>query len=284
MMHAPGLAEPFGRVERPDLHKPKERTHMNRIRGKLALVTGASAGIGAATARALASYGSDLVLCARRQERLTDLAAELEAEFGISVDARALDVRDSDAAMALGRDLAEAGRVPDILVNNAGLARDLTLTHEGRFESWDQMIDTNIKGLLYVTRAILPHMVERDSGHVVNIGSISGQEVYPGGNVYNATKFAVFGLNRAMNVDLAGTAVRMSSVDPGAVETEFSEVRFYGDTERAEKVYQGYQPLRPEDVADAICYVVNTPEHVNVLELLILPTAQRNTFVFHKEG
>jgi NADP-dependent 3-hydroxy acid dehydrogenase YdfG len=257
---------------------------MNRIRGKLALVTGASAGIGEATARALASHGADLVLCARRAERLEALATELGSEYGVAVHVRALDVRDSGAVTAFGQDLVDRGLVPDVLVNNAGLARDLTKTQDGRFESWDQMIDTNVKGLLYVTRAILPHMIERDSGHVVNIGSISGREVYPGGNVYNATKFAVFGLNRAMNVDLAGTAVRMSSVDPGAVETEFSEVRFYGDTERAEKVYQGYQPLLPEDVADAICYVVNTPEHVNILELLILPTAQRNTFVFHKEG
>ncbi len=257
---------------------------MNRIRGKLALVTGASAGIGEATARALASHGANLVLCARRADRLEALATELGSEYGVAVHVRELDVRDSDAVMAFGQDLVDRGLAPDILVNNAGLARDLTKTQDGRFESWDQMIDTNVKGLLYVTRAILPHMIERDSGHVVNIGSISGREVYPGGNVYNATKFAVFGLNRAMNVDLAGTAVRMSSVDPGAVETEFSEVRFYGDTERAEKVYQGYQPLLPEDVADAICYVVNTPEHVNILELLILPTAQRNTFVFHKEG
>jgi NADP-dependent 3-hydroxy acid dehydrogenase YdfG len=144
------------------------------------------------------------------------------------------------------------------------------------------MIDTNVKGLLYMSRAVLPHMIERDSGHVVNIGSIAGREVYPGGNVYNATKFAVNALNKAMSVDLLGTNVRVSSVDPGAVETEFSEVRFYGDAERAEKVYQGYRPLQPEDVADAVCYVVNAPAHVNVLEMLIMPTDQRNTYVWHK--
>ena len=186
--------------------------------------------------------------------------------------------------MAMAEGLVDEDLIPHILVNNAGLARDLTKTQDGRFESWDQMIDTNVKGLLYVTRGILPHMITRNRGPVVNIGSISGREVYPGGNVYNATKFAVKALTEGMNLDLAGTSVRVSSVDPGAVQTEFSEVRFYGDTERAKTVYQGYQPLHPSDVADAICYVVNTPDHVNILELLILPTAQRNTFVFHKEG
>lgn len=257
---------------------------MNRIKDKLALITGASAGIGRATARALASYGVNLILAARREERLARLAQELRQEHGVEVHPRLLDVRDADEVMAMGRNLEDRDLVPDVLVNNAGLARDLTKIQEGRFESWDEMIDTNVKGLLHVTRAILPLMIERDRGHVVNIGSISGREVYPGGNVYNATKFAVFGLNRAMNVDLAGTRIRVSSVDPGAVETEFSEVRFHGDTERAAKVYQGYQPLQPEDVADAVCYVLNTPEHVNVLELLILPTAQRNTYVFPKDG
>ena len=255
---------------------------MNRIEGKQVLITGASAGIGQACARAFASHGANLILCARRVDRLDTLAGELETQHGVTVRTGALDVRDGEAVMAFVDGVVSDGVVPDILVNNAGLARDLTKTQDGRFASWDQMIDTNVKGLLYMSRAVLPHMIERDSGHVVNIGSIAGREVYPGGNVYNATKFAVNALNKAMSVDLVGTNVRVSSVDPGAVETEFSEVRFHGDTERAEKVYQGYRPLQPADVADAVCYVVNAPEHVNVLEMLIMPTDQRNTYVWHK--
>jgi serine 3-dehydrogenase len=257
---------------------------MNRIKGKKVFITGASAGIGEACARAFASHGADLVLGARRVERLEALRHELESEFAVEARVGELDVRDGDAVDAFVGRLVADGFVPDVLVNNAGLARDLLKLQEGRRHSWDQMIDTNIKGLLYVSRAVLPHMIERNRGHVVNIGSIAGRQVYPGGNVYNATKFAVFALNRAMSVDLVGTNVRVSSVDPGAVETEFSEVRYYGDTERAEKTYQGYRPLRPEDIADAVCYVVNTPEHVNVLEMLIMPTDQRNTYVWHKEA
>jgi len=257
---------------------------MNRIKGKKVFITGASAGIGEACARAFAAQGADLLLCSRRAERTLELAAELAEEHGVQAYAGALDVRDAQAVGAFVDTHVSNGFVPDVLVNNAGLARDLLKIQEGRHESWDQMIDTNIKGLLYVTRAVLPHMIERDSGHVVNIGSIAGRQVYPGGNVYNATKFAVFGLNRAMNVDLVGTNIRVSSVDPGATQTEFSEVRYYGDTERAEKTYQGYRPLQPEDIADAICYVVNAPDHMNVLEMLIMPTDQRNSYVWHKDG
>lgn len=256
---------------------------MNRIEGRTALVTGASAGIGEACARALAARKVDLVLAARRLERLERLAAELEEAHGSAVRVEALDVRDRDAVNRLVEALREDDALPDILVNNAGLSRGLDPLHEGDPEGWDEMIDTNVKGLLNVSRAVLPHMVARNSGHVVNIGSIAGRQVYPSGNVYNATKFAVKALNEAMNVDLVGTKVRVSSVDPGLVETEFSEVRFYGDEERAKKVYRGYTPLTPADIADAVCYVVNAPAHVNVLEMVILPTDQRNSYVLHRE-
>lgn len=257
---------------------------MSRIEGRTALVTGASAGIGEACARALAARRVDLVLVARRLGRLESLAAELDEEHGVAVRVGELDVRDRKAVDGFVDALHGDGVVPDILVNNAGLSRGLDPLHEGRPEGWDEMIDTNVKGLLYVSRAILPLMVKRNSGHVVNIGSIAGRQVYPGGNVYAATKFAVRALNEAMNVDLLGTKVRVSSVDPGLVETEFSEVRFYGDEERAEEVYEGYTPLTPGDVADAVCYVVSAPPHVNVLEMVLLPTDQRNTYVIHKEA
>lgn len=257
---------------------------MNRIAGKTVLITGASAGIGEACAIAFASYDAALILVARRLERLEELKAELEEEHGASVRVDRLDVTDRSAVEAFVGGLEADGQVPEILVNNAGKARGLASLFEGEVEDWEEMIDTNVKGLLYVTRAVLPLMVERDRGHVINIGSIAGREPYPGGNVYNATKFAVRALNRAGNVDLVGTNVRMSSVDPGLVETEFSEVRFHGDTDRAEKVYQGYRPLQAEDIADAVCYVANCPEHVNVHELLILPTDQRNAYVMSKDG
>jgi 3-hydroxy acid dehydrogenase/malonic semialdehyde reductase len=258
---------------------------MNRIQGKVVVITGASAGIGAACARAFARHGAELILLARREDRLNQVADEIEKEHGKRPRTFVLDVRDRDGVVAFGEQLEADDVVPDVLVNNAGLSRGLAKLHEGSFEDWDEMIDTNIKGLLNVTRAILPMMVRRDRGHVVNIGSTAGHLVYPGGNVYNATKFAVRALNEAMNLDLLGTRIRVSSIDPGMVETEFSLVRFRGDKERAAAVYRGFQPLTAEDVADAVLYVVNAPEHVNVLDMVILPTAQRNFYlVDRREG
>ena len=171
----------------------------------------------------------------------------------------------------------------DILINNAGKAVGLDLLHEGLLDDWEDMIDTNIKGFLYVSRAVIPLMVARNSGHVINIGSIAGRWVYPKGAVYNATKFAVRALNEGMNIDLVGTKVRVSSVDPGMTETEFSEVRFHGDREQANKVYEGTKPLKGEDIADAIIYVANTPEHVDIINLVMMPTQQRHAFVLHRE-
>ncbi len=257
---------------------------MSRVAGKTALITGASAGIGAASARRFAQDGANLVLVARRLDRVSELCDTLASTHGVTAWAYPLDVRDLDAVKEFARRLEQDQIGVDILLNNAGLARGLSALHEGDVQDWEEMIDTNLKGLLYMSRTFIPGMVERNSGHVVNIGSIAGHMVYPSGNVYNATKFGVKALTQGMSVDLVGTAVRVSSVDPGLVETEFSEVRFRGDSTRAAAVYEGYRPLRPEDVADAISYVVNAPPHVNVLDLLIMPTDQRNAYVIHKDG
>ena len=256
---------------------------MNRIAGKRVLITGASAGIGAACARVFGSHGANLVLSARRENAIGTLAEELHRAHGVHAVARALDVTDRAGVSAFVDGLEADGLLPDILVNNAGKALGLSKLHEGDIDDWEGMVDTNVKGLLYVSRAILPHMVARDAGHVINIGSIAGRWVYPGGNVYNATKFAVFALNEAMSVDLVGTKIRVSSVDPGLTETEFSQVRFHGDTERARTVYEGTVPLTGEDVADAVVYVANTPEHVDVINLVLMPTVQRHAFVLHRE-
>jgi 3-hydroxy acid dehydrogenase/malonic semialdehyde reductase len=257
---------------------------MNRIQGKLILVTGASSGIGEACARRFAADGADLALWARRLDRLEQLAAELRDRHRGAVRLAQVDVRDRAAVSHAADELVAAGQVPDVLLNNAGLASGLAKIHEGDPDDWDRMIDTNVKGLLHVTRAILPLMVARRRGHVVNIGSTAGHQTYPMGNVYNATKFGVRALTEGMNLDVAGTPIRISSVDPGFVETEFSEVRFHGDRERAASVYRGFRPLSADDVADAIAYVVNLPEHVNILDLIIVPTAQRNVYVVDRES
>ena len=219
----------------------------------------------------------------RRDERLDALATELREAFGVDIQTRALDVRDREAVQALAGDLAGQGVEVDILVNNAGKARGLDPIHQGDLDDWDEMIDTNLKGLLYVTRAFLPGMVERNRGHVINIGSTAGRWAYPMGNVYAGTKFGVKGISEGMNMDLVGTRVRVSSVDPGLVETEFSEVRFRGDTERASAVYRGYTPLSANDIADAVVFVANAPEHVDIFNMVILPTDQRHSMVVHKE-
>lgn len=256
---------------------------MTSMRGRRILITGASSGIGEACARRFAAEGCELVLWARRVERLARLADEPEAAHGRHVHIAGVDVRDRPAVIEAVDALVEAGDVPDVLVNNAGLASGLSPVQDGSFDDWDRMIDTNVKGLLNVTRAVLPHMIRLGRGHVVNIGSTAGRWVYPNGNVYNATKFAVRALTEAINIDVVGTPIRVSSIDPGMVETEFSIVRFAGDEDRARKVYEGFQPLRAEDIADAVHYVTSAPPHVNVLEMLVLPTAQRNVYVLHRD-
>ena len=257
---------------------------MARIHGKLALVTGASSGIGLSCARRFAADGANLVLWARRKDRLDKLASELGKANGIAVRTAAVDVRDRAAVSRAVEALAAEGLVPDILLNNAGLAAGFAKLHEGDPADWYRMIDTNLKGLLNVTRAVLPLMVKRGTGHVVNIGSTAGHQVYQGGSVYNATKFGVRALTEALSLDVAGTRVRISGVDPGHVETEFALVRFAGDAAKAKQVYDGFRPLSPDDVADAVAYVVNLPEHVNVLDIVVVPAAQRSVTVIDRTG
>ena len=257
--------------------------HSLSLKSKRALITGASAGFGAACAHALGAAGADLELWARRGDRLEGVREAISAAHKVDIQTRTIDVRDRTAVQAAIQETVAAGRHIDILVNNAGLAAGFDPIHEGDYDDWDAMIDTNIKGLLNVTREVVPHMVARNSGHVINIGSVAGWIPYPRGNVYSATKFAVRGLTDSINIDMFGTNVRVCSVDPGAAETEFSLVRFHGDEERAGKVYDGFQPLTAEDVADAVLYVATAPPHVNITKLVIMPTAQRNPYMIHRE-
>lgn len=239
---------------------------MKHLEGKTALVTGASAGIGAATARALAAQGARVTCVARRLERLEALAEELPG-----AEAVALDVRDAEGLRTLC-----AERTFDIAVANAGLARGVATLQAGDPADWAEMIDTNVKGVLHVIRAALPGMIDRGRGDLVLLGSVAGRQVYPGGNVYNATKHGVRALYEAMRLDAAGSGVRFTTVDPGMVETEFSQVRL-GDEEKARQVYAGMDPLKPQDVADAILYAVTRPPHVNIGEVVLWPTCQAST-------
>ena len=256
---------------------------MHSLRDRVVFITGASSGIGRSCARAFAAQGARLILAARRAERLEEIAAGLKTEHGAAILVLKLDVRDPEAVTAAVAGLTAEWAAIEVLVNNAGLSRGLDKLQEGKLDDWEEMIDTNVKGLLYVSRAVLPGMIERGRGHVINIGSIAGREVYPGGNVYCATKFAVSALTKSMRRDLNGTGVRVSTVDPGLTETEFSVVRFHGDEERAGKVYQGYTPLAPEDIADAVVYCATRPMHVDVAEMLVLPTDQASTMMVHKK-
>ncbi len=244
---------------------------------KIVLITGASSGIGAACAEIFASNQYDLILVARRKAKLEALASDLKSRFGVQVLNVELDVRDAEAVAANFNALPDNWKKINVLVNNAGLSQGLDPIHEGNLNDWDTMIDTNVKGLLYVTRLISPWMVQQQSGHIVNIGSIAGKETYANGNVYCASKHAVDSLNKAMRIDLLPHGIKVSGIHPGAVETEFSEVRFKGDKERAKAVYQGFEPLFAADIADAVWYAVSRPAHVNVNDLVIMPTAQANT-------
>ncbi len=241
-------------------------------------ITGASSGIGAATARAFALAGAQLVLAARRIERLRALATELTQPTHVIE----LDVRDRNAVHRAVAAIPETFSAIDVLVNNAGLSRGLTLLHEGSEDDWDEMLDTNVKGLLYVTRAVLPGMVGRGRGHVINVGSIAGHEPYPRGNVYCASKAAVRVLNKSLRLDLLGTGIRVSTVDPGLVPTEFSEVRFHGDRARAATAYENTRPLSAADVADAIVWCASRPLWVNVEEMLLMPTDQAAPALVHR--
>lgn len=245
-----------------------------------ALITGATSGIGEATARVFAENGMRLVICGRREERLQKLKAGLPVE----VHTLAFDVRDRQAVQQAIDSLPENFSQIDVLVNNAGNAHGLAPVQTGSLDDWDAMLDINVKGLLYVSKAIIPQMVARKSGHIINIGSIAGKEVYPNGNVYCASKHAVDALNKAMLLDLNGHGIKVGAVNPGLVETEFSKVRFKGDEERAGKVYQGMQALTSRDVAEVMLFMVTRPPHVNIADLMLLPTAQASSAVLHREN
>lgn len=257
---------------------------MNLLRNRVAFITGASAGIGEATAALFAEEGANLILAARRGDRVQKLAERLRKEYQINVHFFQLDVRNQREVETKLTGLPEEWKTIDILVNNAGLSRGLEKLHDGKLSDWEEMIDTNIRGLLYVSRVVIPGMVQRGKGDIVNIGSIAGHELYPGGNVYCATKFAVDALTKGMQIDLVDTPLRVSTVDPGMVETEFSMVRFHGDTERAKKVYQGIQPLSGRDVAEAILFCVTRPLHVNIHQVRIMPTNQAGAMVAYRTG
>lgn len=246
---------------------------------KTALVTGASSGIGKATAQILAKNNYKIILCGRREDRLIELKNELSAFTEVCT--LSFDVRDKKAVFESINSLPEGFSKIDVLINNAGNAHGLDSIQNGDLDDWDAMIDINVKGLLYVSKAIIPKMIEQKSGHIINIGSIAGKEVYANGNVYCASKHAVDALNQAMRIDLNPYGIRVGGIHPGAVETEFSEVRFKGDTERAANVYKGFEPLRAEDIADIIHFVISRPYHVNIADLMVLPTAQASVTVMN---
>jgi 3-hydroxy acid dehydrogenase / malonic semialdehyde reductase len=261
----------------------KESIMSYSLKNKIVFITGASSGIGAACAQKFAEQGARLVLCARRLEKLKELAEQLKQQYKIDCHIFQLDVsKQKEVAQKLSALPAEWQAI-DILVNNAGLARGLDKFHEGSLSDWEEMIDINVKGLLYVTKQILPGMVQRNSGHIINVSSLAGYETYPKGNVYCATKQAVNAITRGLRMDLFGTKIRVSSVAPGAVETEFSNVRFHGNQDKADAVYKGLQPLVAEDIADIILYCASCPPHVNISELIVLPTAQACATMIHRE-
>jgi 3-hydroxy acid dehydrogenase/malonic semialdehyde reductase len=257
----------------------------SRLAEKVVLITGASVGIGAACARAFASEGARLLLAARRIELLTALEPELRARGASDVRLLALDVRDARAVARAVELLPEAWKAIEVVVNNAGLSRGLDKLHEGSIVDWDEMIDTNVKGVLHVNRAVIPLLVARGRGTVIHVGSIAGRQLYPGGNVYCASKHALRALNEGLRLDLLGTGVRVATVDPGLVGgTEFSLVRFHGDAARVAPVYRGLTPLSPDDVAEVIVYVATRPPHVNVAETIILPTDQASANHVHRRS
>lgn len=251
---------------------------------KIVLITGASSGIGRECAATFAAAGARLILLARRADRLAEIAAQLQADYGTESLPIECDVRESIRVFSEIDTLPDNWRSIDILINNAGLSRGLETLQEGRLDDWEEMIDTNVKGLLYVSRAVLPGMIQRQTGMVINIASIAGRDVYPKGNVYCATKHAVRALSEGMRIDTNGTGVRVCNIDPGLVETEFSEVRFRGDTSRAEKVYEGYTPLHGRDIAEAALFCATRPRHVTIADMLVLPIAQATATIVHKEA
>ena len=253
------------------------------MKNKIVFITGTTSGIGLSCARLFAEHGASLIIAARREERLKAVEKELKKKFKTKVLCFHLDVRKFSSVKKAIDNLPEKWKKIDVLVNNAGLSRGLDKLHEGSLDDWEEMIDTNIKGLLYVSRAVIPLMVKRNKGHIINIGSIAGHEVYPKGNVYCATKHAVDAITKGMRLDLVETNIRVTTIDPGLVETEFSLVRFRGNKDKAKVVYKGITPLTPDDVADAIYFAASRPENVVVAELLILPNKQASSTVVYRD-
>ena len=247
---------------------------------KTAIITGASSGIGKATAVEFSKMGYNLILCGRREDALQSLQQELSPAVQLHI--LKFDIRDKAEVFEQIGNLPESFSNIDILVNNAGNAHGMESIQSGDTDDWDAMIDINVKGLLYVSKAIIPGMIERKSGHIINVGSTAGKEVYPKGNVYCASKYAVDAINQGMRLDLNKTGIKVGAVNPGLTQTGFSDVRFKGDTARAEKVYHGYQPLLPEDIARIIAFMVTAPPHVNIADLTVMPTAQASSVVINK--
>src|ERR1700691_1675335 len=252
-----------------------------KLKGKIALITGASAGIGAATAMAFAGEGARLLLAARRAGKLAEVASRALANGAAAVHSIDLDVRSRHAVQRAIDDLPPEWAEIDVLVNNAGLSRGMEKLYTGKIEDWEEMVDTNVKGLLYVARAVVPGMVVRGRGHVINLGSTAGEMTYPNGAVYCASKAAERAINHGLRTHVLGTQVSVTSVDAGMVETDFSLVRFHGDSERAEKVYKGVKPLTAEDVADVIVWAASRPAHVNIARVSLTPVQQANSLLFH---
>ncbi|MFP4041724.1 MAG: SDR family NAD(P)-dependent oxidoreductase [Bacteroidales bacterium] len=245
---------------------------------QIALITGATAGIGYATALKLAENGFNLIITGRREERLKKLKSEIENKHNIKIYSLCFDIRNKDEVFNTIDGLPDEWKNIDILVNNAGLAAGLETIQEGDIEDWERMIDTNVKGLLYITRKVAPYMVDKEKGHIINVGSIAGKEVYKNGNVYCATKHAVDALTKGMRIDMLHKNIKVTQIAPGMVETEFSLVRFKGDKEKAEKAYQGFTPLTGDDVAEIILFAVTRPPHVNLNDIVITATEQANSF------
>lgn len=257
---------------------------MSSLKNKIVLITGASSGFGEACAKLFANKGAKLILAARRMERLIELGKELNKKYGAKTTALQVDVRNRRQVEKIIGNLPEKWKNIDILINNAGLSRGLDKLHEGSIQDWEEMIDTNLKGLLYVSRAVLPLMVKRNSGQVVNIGSIAGHEVYPKGNVYCASKHAVNAITKGMRMDLNGTNIKVTTIDPGLAETGFSLVRFRGDNEKAKAVYRGLEPLTADDVADAVYYALTRRTNFVIAEMILLPLCQASAQVLYRKS
>jgi len=249
---------------------------------KITLITGATSGIGRSCAFIFAKNNHNLIITGRRKDRLDEISKELTSKYGINVLPLSFDIRDNEAVKEAIQSLPLEWRNINILINNAGLAVGLNTIQDGDIDDWERMIDTNVKGLLYMSRAVLPLLVNQNGGHVINIGSIAGKEVYPNGNVYCATKHAVDALSKAMRIDLVKHNIKVTQIAPGAIETEFSFVRFKGDEAKADSIYDGYQPLLPDDVANVIYFATTLPSHVNINDLVLMPTAQASATVFNK--